>query len=97
MEIQGIGLSAMDMLIAAHAIAAGCTLLSADRAFVQVPGLRVIDWSAAATPAQKVRDKLASAGITERDVEDAVAHARTTGRHAATKTKTKTAKKPKAK
>ena len=97
METQGIGLSAMDMLIAAQALAAGCALLSADRAFMQVPGLRVIDWSAnsAATPAQKVRDKLARAGITEHDVEDAVAHARTAGRQAAPKTKT--VKKPKAK
>ena len=95
METQGIGLSAMDLLIAAHAIAAGCTLLSADRAFMQVPGLRVIDWSASATPAQKARDKLARAGIAERDVKDAVAHARTTGRQAAPKTKP--TKKPKAK
>src|SRR5574340_207589 len=97
METQGIGLSAMDMLIAAQAMAAGCTLLSADRAFSQVPGLRVIDWSAisAATPAQKVRDKLARAGITERDVEDAMAQARSTGRQAAPKTRS--VKKPKTK
>jgi len=97
MEIQGIGLSAMDLLIATHAMAADCTLVSADRAFTQVPGLRVIDWSAniAATPAQKVRDKLARAGITERDVADAIAHTRSTGRQAAPKTKT--VKKPKAK
>lgn len=46
MEIQGIGLSAMDLLIAAHALAERCTLVSADRAFTQVPGLRVLDWSA---------------------------------------------------
>jgi tRNA(fMet)-specific endonuclease VapC len=49
MESQGIGLSAMDLLIAAHALAAGCILISADRAFAQVPGLRVLDWS---TPLQ---------------------------------------------
>jgi tRNA(fMet)-specific endonuclease VapC len=48
METQGIGLSAMDLLIAAHALAEGCTLISADRAFAQVPGLRVLDWSAPA-------------------------------------------------
>jgi len=99
MEIQGIGLSAMDLLIATHAMAADCTLISADRAFTQVPGLRVIDWTAsnvvAATPAQKVRDKLVRAGIIGRDVEDAVAHARTAGRQAAPKAKT--VKKPKAK
>lgn len=89
METQGIGLSAMDMLIAAHAMAAGCTLVSADRAFMQVSGLRVIDWAAssAATPAQKVRDKLARAGITGRNVEDAVAHARSAGRQATPKPK----------
>ena len=74
-------------------------MVSADRAFTQVPGLRVIDWTennvVAATPAQKVRDKLARAGITERDVADAIAHTRSTGRQAAPKTKT--VKKPKAK
>ena len=47
METQGIGLSAMDLLIATHALAENCTLISADRAFAQVPGLRVLDWSAA--------------------------------------------------
>ncbi len=40
METQGIGL-----LTAAHAPAEDCTLVSADRAFAQVPGLRVFDWS----------------------------------------------------
>jgi len=101
METQGIGLSAMDLLIATHAMAADCTLVSADRAFTQVPGLRVIDWSAnsnvtaAINPAQKVRDKLARAGITERDVEDAIAQARSARRQAAPKAKA--VKKPKAK
>lgn len=46
MEAQGIGLSAMDLLIATHAIAEDCTLVTADRAFTQVPGLRIFDWSA---------------------------------------------------
>jgi len=46
-ETQGIGLSAMDLLIATHALAEDCILISADRAFAQVPGLRVLDWSAA--------------------------------------------------
>ncbi|NVO08224.1 MAG: PIN domain-containing protein, partial [Rhodoferax sp.] len=45
MEIKGIGLSAMDLLIAAQALAEDCTLVSADRAFAQVPGLRLLDWS----------------------------------------------------
>ena len=47
METQGIGLSAMDLLIATHALAENCTLISADHAFAQVPGLRVLDWSVA--------------------------------------------------
>lgn len=97
MEIQGIGMSAMDLLIATHALAEGCTLISADRAFVQVPGLRVLDWSANSVsaavtdPAQQVRDKLARAGITEGDIQDAVARARRTA------PARKPAKKPKAK
>ena len=45
MKIQGISLSAMDLLIATQALAEGCTLVSADRAFAHVPGLRVLDWS----------------------------------------------------
>ena len=45
MEIQGIGLSAMDMLIASQALAENCTLVSADRAIAQVPGLHLYDWS----------------------------------------------------
>lgn len=44
MESHGIGLSAMDILIATHAMAEGCTLVSADKAFAQVPGLMVLDW-----------------------------------------------------
>ena len=45
MGIRDIRLSAMDMLIAAHSLAEGSTLVSADRAFTQVPGLRLLDWS----------------------------------------------------
>jgi tRNA(fMet)-specific endonuclease VapC len=44
MEIRGVSLSSMDMLIAAHAQAEDCTLVSADRAFAQVPGLRLLNW-----------------------------------------------------
>ena len=50
MESAGVGLSAMDLLIAAHAWAEDCTLVSADGAFVHVPGLRVLDWSANGAP-----------------------------------------------
>lgn len=46
LETSGKSLAPMDMLIAAHALAEDCTLISADRSFAQVPGLRVLDWSA---------------------------------------------------
>lgn len=74
METQGIGLSAMDLLIAAHARAEDCTLVTADRAFAQVPGLRVFDWSA---------NSIVSLAPTQ--IEDAIAQARTTGRRVAPK------------
>lgn len=88
MEVQGIGLSAMDLLIAAHAIAEDCTLISADRAFTKVPGLRVLDWSAnndstiPGNPAQQIREKLAAEGITPSDVAEAVAVVRATAKQA---------------
>jgi len=50
LETTGVGLSAMDLLIAAQARAEDCTLISADSAFVHVPELRVLDWSANRTP-----------------------------------------------
>lgn len=43
MERRGVGLAAMDLLIATHALAEGCTLVTADRAFAQVPGLKTFD------------------------------------------------------
>ena len=48
-ELEALGkpLGSMDLLIAAHALAEDCTLVSADRAFAHVPGLRVLDWTAA--------------------------------------------------
>jgi len=48
-ELEALGkpLGAMDLLIATHALAEDCTLVSADRAFAHVPGLRVLDWTAA--------------------------------------------------
>lgn len=39
-------LGANDLLIAAHALTLGCTLVSDDRAFERVPGLRVENWLA---------------------------------------------------
>ena len=50
MEKAGVGLSSMDLLIAAQAKAEDCTLVSGDGAFVHVPGLRVLDWSANGAP-----------------------------------------------
>lgn len=47
MERRGVSLASMDLLIAAHALAEGCTLVTADRAFAQVPGLKTFDLVAA--------------------------------------------------
>ncbi len=46
-ELDAVGkpLAPMDLLIAAHALAEDCTLVTADRAFTQVPGLKVDDWT----------------------------------------------------
>lgn len=46
MQQLGKALSPLDMLIAAHAIEVGATLVSNDRAFAHVPGLTVEDWTA---------------------------------------------------
>jgi tRNA(fMet)-specific endonuclease VapC len=45
-ELEKLGkpLGPMDLLIAVHALAEDCTLVSADRAFAQVPGLKVVNW-----------------------------------------------------
>lgn len=45
MERDGKSLTPLDMFIAAHAVEAGATLVSADTAFRRVPGLMVEDWS----------------------------------------------------
>lgn len=47
MRRRGHALSALDMLIAAHALSIGATLVTNDRAFRFVPSLAVEDWSAA--------------------------------------------------
>ncbi len=99
LETQGICLSAMDLLIAAHAQAEDCTLVSADRAFANVSGLRVLDWSGDSMvvrdPARLVRDKLARAGIAPADVDVAVAHARAPVRRTTPKTKARKRSGPK--
>ena len=43
LEIRGTPLAPMDLLIAAHALADNCALVTADRAFAQVPGLKTHD------------------------------------------------------
>lgn len=48
LERTGKSLSANDLLIAAHAIALGATLVSADAAFGQVSGLALENWLAIA-------------------------------------------------
>ncbi len=43
---RGIGLSALDMMIAAHAVSLGAVLVSRDRAFGHIGDeLKVVDWS----------------------------------------------------
>jgi tRNA(fMet)-specific endonuclease VapC len=48
-ELEALGkpLAPMDLLIATHALAEDCTLVSADRVFTHVFGLKVLDWTAA--------------------------------------------------
>ncbi len=45
LETLGKPLAPMDLLIVSHAMAEDCTLVSADRAFAQVHGLSLLDWS----------------------------------------------------
>ena len=45
MRRLGKALQPLDMLIAAHALEAGATLVSSDGAFRYVPGLTVEDWT----------------------------------------------------
>lgn len=46
LEQAGTPLSANDLLIAAHALSLGATLVSAEAAFARVPGLRLENWLA---------------------------------------------------
>jgi tRNA(fMet)-specific endonuclease VapC len=46
MRHSGISLQPLDLLIAAHALEAGATLVTSDAAFRHVPGLTVEDWTA---------------------------------------------------
>jgi tRNA(fMet)-specific endonuclease VapC len=44
LEAVGQPLGGLDTMIAAHALACGCVLVSNDQAFRRVPGARVEDW-----------------------------------------------------
>ncbi|MDF2530304.1 MAG: vapC2 [Gammaproteobacteria bacterium] len=45
-EADGTPLGAMDMLIAAHAVATGCTLVTNDQAFYKLKHyIKLVDWS----------------------------------------------------
>ncbi len=46
LERQGKTLGPLDLLIASHGLHAGAVLVTNDRAFTQVDGLRVEDWTA---------------------------------------------------
>ena len=46
LEVQGLVMGPNDLKIAAIALAHGLTLVSADKEFGRVPGLRLTDWSA---------------------------------------------------
>ena len=48
MAVAGASLSAMDLLIAAHALTERCVLATADRGFGRVPGLALLDWQSVA-------------------------------------------------
>ena len=44
LEQEGKPLAAMDLLIASHALSAGCALVTADQAFANVPELQLEAW-----------------------------------------------------
>ena len=60
LETRGTPLAPMDLLIASHALTENCTLVSADKVFAHVPGLRVFDWSAASTPRKTAKSSKVS-------------------------------------
>lgn len=44
LQRRGVSMGPLDMLIAAHALQAGVTLVTSDKAFLHVPGLTVENW-----------------------------------------------------
>lgn len=47
LESEGTPMGNLDTMIAAHALAEGCVVVTRDKAFSRVPGLQVEDWSTA--------------------------------------------------
>jgi tRNA(fMet)-specific endonuclease VapC len=45
LEGEGNPVGAMDLMIAAHALSAGCTLVTHDQGFQKVKGLKLADWT----------------------------------------------------
>jgi tRNA(fMet)-specific endonuclease VapC len=45
LQRQGKALAPLDLLIAAHALAVGAVLVTSDRAFRQIGGLQIEDWT----------------------------------------------------
>lgn len=45
LETRGIGISTLDQMIAAHALALDLTLVSNDRAFERIAGLKLENWT----------------------------------------------------
>ena len=94
-ELEALGkpLAPMDLLIATHALTEDCTLISADRAFEKVHGLRALDWSAdevnalSDDSAPPGRGKLAQQEIAPYVIQGAIAHARTPSRRSPPKPK----------
>lgn len=43
---NGIGFGILDQMIAAHALATDCTLITADKAFSMIPNLKTENWEA---------------------------------------------------
>ncbi len=46
LEEHGTPLASMDLLIASHAVAVRCPLVTGDATFTQVPGLNIVQWTA---------------------------------------------------
>ena len=45
LEAKGVTMAPLDLMIAAHALALGATLVSADQALLRIDSLKIEDWS----------------------------------------------------